>query len=120
MRLIDGVKDLVALYHDYKTMNKDEKADFYQAKCDYYQKYVELSLIAGCFSSIAYIISDYLLYAHTDPQVLNPWIHGNLLCGDSLFQEPRSDGIYGLFSWPRHGNRHHLGHLSSGDQDPCQ
>ncbi len=61
MRLIEGIKDLVALYHDYKTMNKDEKADFYQAKCDYYQKYVELSLIAGCVSSVAYIFSDYLL-----------------------------------------------------------
>ena len=61
MRLFEGAKDLVALYHDYRTMNKDEKADFYQAKCDYYQKYVELSLIGGCFSSIAYIISDYLL-----------------------------------------------------------
>ncbi|RKM61473.1 GGDEF domain-containing protein [Butyrivibrio sp. CB08] len=61
MRLVEGIKDLVALYHDYKTMNKDEKADFYQAKCDYYQKYVELSLIAGCFSSVAYIFSDYLL-----------------------------------------------------------
>ena len=39
----------------------EEKKDFYQAKCDYYQKYVELSLVAGCFTSIAFIFSDYLL-----------------------------------------------------------
>lgn len=70
MRLFEGVKDLVALYHDYMTMNKDEKADFYQAKCDYYQKYVELSLIVGCFSSITYIISDYLLNGSYIPTLI--------------------------------------------------
>ncbi len=61
MRIIDSAKSLIALYKDYRTMDKDDLADFYQSKCDYYQKYVELSLLAGVLASIGYIFSDYLL-----------------------------------------------------------
>ncbi len=70
MRIVDGAKTLIALYKDYKTMNKDELADFYQSKCDYYQKYVELSLIAGAISSICFIFSDYLLNGSFIPTLL--------------------------------------------------
>ncbi len=71
MRIIDGAKDLAVLFNDYRTMNQEEKADFYQAKCDYYQKYVELSLVAGCFTSIAYIFSDYLLNGSYSPTLVS-------------------------------------------------
>ena len=70
MRLTEGVKTLLALFNDYRTMDKDDKADFYQTKCDYYQKYVELSLIAGVISSICYIFSDYLLNGSYEPTLI--------------------------------------------------
>ncbi len=70
MRIIDGAKDLAALFKDYRTMTRDEKTDFYQAKCDYYQKYVELSLVAGCVISISFIFSDYLLNGSFIPTLL--------------------------------------------------
>ncbi len=70
MRIIEGTKDLLALFNDYRTMSREEKADFYKAKCDYYQKYVELSLIAGCLVSIAFIFSDYLLNGSYLPTLL--------------------------------------------------
>ncbi|MCR5671204.1 MAG: GGDEF domain-containing protein [Butyrivibrio sp.] len=61
MRLKNGAKMLVDLYKDYRTMDKEELACFYQEKCDYYQNYVEISLIAGAVASLMYIYSDYLL-----------------------------------------------------------
>ncbi len=70
MRIVDGAKTLIALYKDYRTMNRDELTDFYQSKCDYYQKYVELSLFAGAISSVAYIFSDYLLNGSFIPTLL--------------------------------------------------
>ena len=70
MRIVEGAKDLAVLLKDYRTMTRDEKADFYQAKCDYYQKYVELSLVAGCFTSICFIFSDYLLNGSYMPTLL--------------------------------------------------
>ena len=61
MRLVEGAKALTALYKDYRSMSKEELSDFYQSKCDYYQKYVELSLCAGALASVSFIVSDYLL-----------------------------------------------------------
>lgn len=61
MRLFTDAKTLIDLYKDYRSMNKEEQADFYQSKCDYYQNYVGISLIAGVIFSITYIFSDYLL-----------------------------------------------------------
>ncbi len=61
MRLVEGAKALTALLKDYRSMSREELADFYQSKCDYYQKYVELSLAAGSVASFTFIVSDYLL-----------------------------------------------------------
>ncbi len=61
MRLIESAKSLIALYKDYRTMDKDERADFYQSKCDYYQKYVELTLVACSFVSVGFLFFDYLI-----------------------------------------------------------
>lgn len=70
MRIIEGVKDLMALYKDYSTMSKDEKADFYEAKCDYYQKYVELGLMVGCLSSVCFLFFDYVINGSYQPTLL--------------------------------------------------
>ena len=61
MRVFSNAKSLVSLYKDYRTMTSDDLEDFYQSKCDYYQNYVGMSLVAGVFFSITLIISDYLI-----------------------------------------------------------
>lgn len=61
MRLSSNAKTLFTLLKDYRTMHADDLEDFYQTKCDYYQNYVEISLVAGVFISITYIFSDYIL-----------------------------------------------------------
>ncbi len=61
MRVFTNAKTLIDLSKDYRSMTADDLNDFYQSKCDYYQNYVGISLAAGVFASIAYIISDYLL-----------------------------------------------------------
>lgn len=61
MKIIENAKALLNLFKDYRSMNDDDLADFYQSKCDYYQNYVAISLVVGAFFSITYIFSDYLL-----------------------------------------------------------
>ena len=61
MKIIENAKALWSLFKDYRSMNDDDLADFYQSKCDYYQNYVAISLVVGAFFSITYIFSDYLL-----------------------------------------------------------
>ncbi len=70
MRVVEGAKSLIGLYRDYRTMNKEELADFYQSKCDYYQNYVEISLIGGVIASITYLVSDYLLNGSVLPTLI--------------------------------------------------
>ncbi len=59
MKTIEAVKAILELYKDYRTMGKDELADFYDSKCEYYQKYVELSLVTGSFLFIFFILNDF-------------------------------------------------------------
>jgi diguanylate cyclase (GGDEF)-like protein len=61
MRLFDGAKALMILYKDYRTLDRDERSDFFQAKFDYYQKYVEFSLTIACLSFALFILSDYII-----------------------------------------------------------
>ena len=61
MRLFLNAKTLLSIFKDYRTMTADDMEDFYQSKCDYYQNYVGISLVAGVFFSITYIYSDFLL-----------------------------------------------------------
>ena len=61
MKVFTNTKALWDLLRDYRTMRSEDLADFYQAKTDYYQNYVSLSLYAGALFSITYIFSDYLL-----------------------------------------------------------
>jgi diguanylate cyclase (GGDEF)-like protein len=61
MKVFTNTKALWDLFKDYRSMTKDDLTDFYQAKCDYYQNFVGISLYAGVIFSITYIFSDYLL-----------------------------------------------------------
>ncbi len=61
MKLFSQTRTLIDLFKDYRSMTKEELADFYQSKCDYYQNYVGISLLVGGIFSITFIYSDYLL-----------------------------------------------------------
>ena len=58
MRIINGVRTIIELFGDLRTMKPEEKADFYRSKCDYYQGIVELSLVVAALTSIVFIFSD--------------------------------------------------------------
>ncbi len=60
MRLFDNARTLIDLYRDYRSTNDDDRQDFYQSKCDYYQNYVSISLVAAVLFSIAYLFSDHI------------------------------------------------------------
>lgn len=70
MRIINGVKTLIGLFKDLKSMSPSEKADFYKAKCNYYQGIVELSLVVACLTTIVFIYSDYMINGTVLPTLL--------------------------------------------------
>lgn len=61
MNLLNGAKSLIELNKDYTSMNADEKKDFFQSKCDYYQNYVGIITIAAALFSLIYLIPDYMI-----------------------------------------------------------
>lgn len=61
MRIIDGAKTLISLLRDLNSMSRDEKVDFYQSKCDYYQGIVELGLVVSALVTLCFIYSDYMI-----------------------------------------------------------
>ena len=70
MRIIEYVKTLIDRYKDFRTLTKDDLADFYQSKCDYYQQFVGVSLVVGTMFSFMYIVSDYLLGGSIMPTLI--------------------------------------------------
>ncbi len=70
MRIFNNFKTLLNLYSDYRSMNKEELADFYQSKSKYYQDYVGISMIAATFVSISYLVSDYQLNGSVAPTLI--------------------------------------------------
>ena len=70
MKIITNAKSLMTLFKDYRTMTHEDLEDFYQSKCDYYQDYVGISLIAGSVCSLLYIISDYFLNGSYIPTLI--------------------------------------------------
>ncbi|MEY8392819.1 GGDEF domain-containing protein [Lachnospiraceae bacterium] len=60
-----SVLHILDLYHIYKNMDKQEKKNFYQHKCDYYQFFVKIIIIIASLASLAYLVSDYQLNGHT-------------------------------------------------------
>lgn len=61
MRLIEGYKALIDLLKDYRTMDKEDRDDFYLSKCEYYQRFVSMSLLAGALISVGYLLLDFLV-----------------------------------------------------------
>ena len=70
MRIFANVKTSINRYKDYRTMTKDDLADFYQSKCDYYQEYVWVCLVVGTILSVFYIVPDYLLNGSIIPTLI--------------------------------------------------
>lgn len=67
-----NVLHILELFHIYKGMGYQEKHDFYQKKCDYYQFFVKLILILSGFASLSYLVSDYQLNGNTIMPTLIP------------------------------------------------
>jgi len=52
---------LIELLKVLQGMSKEERSDFYEYKCNYYQFFVKICLTGGCLAAIMYIISDRML-----------------------------------------------------------
>ncbi len=52
---------LIELLKVLRGMSKEERSDFYEYKCNYYQFFVKICLTGGCLAAIMYIISDRML-----------------------------------------------------------
>lgn len=70
MRIFTNAMTLIELFRDFRSMNKEDREDFYQSKCDYYQNYVGISLAAGVLFSVSFIYSDYLLNGTIMPTLI--------------------------------------------------
>ncbi len=70
MRIIRGVKTILALLKDLSLLSPAEKADYYRSKCEYYQGIVELSLVVASLTSICFIYSDYMINASVLPTLI--------------------------------------------------
>ncbi|MBR4668800.1 MAG: GGDEF domain-containing protein [Butyrivibrio sp.] len=70
MRVFSQTKTLIDLYNDYRSMTNEDKDEFYQSKCDYYQNYVGISLVIGVIFSMAFIFSDYLINGSFIPTLI--------------------------------------------------
>lgn len=70
MRVISSVRLIASLLKDLKAMSTKERAEFYQAKCEYYQGIVELSLLVACLTTIFFIYSDYMINGSIIPTLI--------------------------------------------------
>lgn len=70
MRIINGVKMIIGLLKDLRLMSYKEKANFYKAKCEYYQGIVELSLLVACLTTVCFLYSDYMINGSIIPTLL--------------------------------------------------
>lgn len=70
MRIINGAKTIMNLVSDLRSMNPDEKDDFYRSKCFYYQGIVELGLVVSAITTIFFIYSDYMINGTALPTLL--------------------------------------------------
>ena len=62
MRITDpGFLRLNEMHKKYKEMTAEERKDFYQSKCAYYEYAVKFALIGACIASLGYLVSDYQL-----------------------------------------------------------
>ncbi len=70
MRIINGVKTIIGLLRELRSMSPSDKADFYKDKCEYYQGIVELSLLVACLTTICFIYSDYMINGSVFPTLI--------------------------------------------------
>ena len=70
MRIINGIKTIVRLLSDLKSMKPKERRAFYNSKCEYYQGIVELSLVVACLTTICFIYSDYMINGSVFPTLI--------------------------------------------------
>ena len=70
MRIVDGAKTIKNLISDLRSMNPEEKRDFYQSKCEYYQGIVELGLVVSSIVTIFFIYSDYMINGSVLPTLI--------------------------------------------------
>ena len=70
MRIISSVRTITASLKDLLSMSREEKEEFYKAKCEYYQGIVELSLLVACVTTIFFIYSDYMINGSFIPTLL--------------------------------------------------
>ncbi len=56
----------------YGSLSKQEKRDFYQHKCYYYQFFVKMIIVLSCIVSTTYLIADYKLNGNTIMPTLFP------------------------------------------------
>lgn len=67
-----NVLHILELLHIYIEMSREEREDFYEQKCSYYQFFVKAILITACIASLSYLISDYQLNNHSIMPTLIP------------------------------------------------
>ncbi len=70
MRLLESAIAIKEFSADYKTMKREELEDFYESKCEFYQKYVGLTLVIASLSSLVYIIWDYYINGSFIPTLI--------------------------------------------------
>ncbi|MCI8300050.1 MAG: GGDEF domain-containing protein [Lachnospiraceae bacterium] len=85
-----SVLHILNLYHIYKNMDKQEKKNFYQHKCDYYQFFVKIILVIASLASLAYLVSDYQLNGHVFKPTLIPRVSVLLPLIFYIFLEERA------------------------------
>lgn len=67
----ERLREFINLAEDYTELDKQEKEEFYQSKCEYYQLFIWASLIGASFVSVFFLISDYQLNQnHIWPTIL--------------------------------------------------
>lgn len=70
MRIIRGIKTILALLKELSLLSPADKADYYRSKCEYYQGIIELSLIVASLTSICFIYSDYIINGSVWPTLI--------------------------------------------------
>ena len=70
MRIINGIKTILSLLRELRSMSPADKEDFCRSKCEYYQGIVELSLVVASLTSICFIYSDYMINGSVFPTLI--------------------------------------------------
>ena len=61
MRIINGIKTILSLLSELRSMSPADKEDFRRSKCEYYQGIVELGLVVSSLVTLCFVYSDYMI-----------------------------------------------------------